>query len=920
MSETSQPLVRPDSSVRVGILHSLSGTMAISEASLKDAELMAIAEINEAGGVLGRTIEPVIEDGASDPKTFARKARSLLEKDKVATIFGGWTSTCRKAVLPILEELNALLWYAVEYEGLECSRQIFYTGICPNQQVGPAVDWVLQNKGKSFYLVGSDYVFPRTANKIIKAQIKRKNGRLAGEEYVPLGTTDFRNLIERIKKTRPDVVFNTLNGDSNLAFYQQYKDAGISAEEIPIVATSVAEEELRRIGGSTAAGHYASWSYFQSIDTPKNRAFVENFQRRYGDHRVTSDPIEAAYTQVYLWKQAAEKAGSFEVELLRKATDGQTFEAAGGKVSIESNNHLSKPCRIGKILPNGQFQIVFTSPGPIKPQPWLGLEELSETVSPVVFDMLAEVSQSIQYSCLIEEKSREVEAAMAQLIAANDRLQKTQNQLRELQAREELLKRRLSSQIRSSLELDEILRTAVQEVRSLLDIDRCQFLWYFSSAENHRYELMHAACEPGLPIGLHWQSTIEQVKTLNEPIRDQDLLRIDDVTTDVQLDANSRENLQALGLKALLVAPVLTRSHQKGVIVCEHFREHRPWSDHEVELITAVVDQLAIAIDQAELYAQSRTAAALATAQAEQLKKALHDLQSSQAQLVQTEKMSTLGTLIAGIAHEINNPTSFIYGNLHYASEYIKDLLELVRLYQKYYPNPAPEIQTHAKAVEMDFLIEDLPRVISSMVTGAERIRHLVLSLRNFSRRDSSKMQLIDIHEGIESTLLILRNRLKAHSERPAIEVIKEYGELPRVECYPSQLNQVFMNLLGNAIDALEELQEYTQNSKSNFSPTIWIRTEVTSPNQVTVRIADNGSGMTEDVMGQLFDPFFTTKPMGKGTGLGLSISYQIIVEKHKGILRCESTPGKGTEFLIDIPLRHSSEYSANASASVAVT
>jgi urea transport system substrate-binding protein len=516
---------------------------------------------------------------------------------------------------------------------------------------------------------------------------------------------------------------------------------------------------------------------------------------------------------------------------------------------------------------------------------------------------------------------------MAQLIAINDRLQKTQDQLlrsearfRELQAREELLKRRLSSQIRSSLELDEILRTAVQEIRSLLELDRCEFLWYHKSMDAPRFELIHAAYDPQLPVELHWPSTVEYVKTLNKPIDERELLQIDHIATDVQLEASSRDCLIALGLKSLLIAPVQTRSHQKGVIVCEHFQERRPWSDHEVELITVVVDQLAIAIDQAELYAQSRTAAALATAQAEQLKKALHDLQSSQAQLIQTEKMSTLGTLIAGIAHEINNPTSFIYGNLHYASEYIKDLLQLVHLYQKYYPNPALEIQAHAQAVELDFMIEDLPKVLSSMVTGAERIRHLVLSLRNFSRRDSSKMQLIDIHEGIESTLLILRNRLKANSERPAIEVIKEYGELPGVECYPSQLNQVFMNLLGNAIDALEELQGYTQNSKSNFSPTIWIRTEVSSPNQVTIRIADNGSGMTEDVMGQLFDPFFTTKPMGKGTGLGLSISYQIIVEKHKGILRCESTPGKGTEFLIEIPLRHSSEHSANTSASVAVT
>lgn len=926
MSETSQPSVSPDASVRVGILHSLSGTMAISEASLKDAELMAIAEINAAGGVLGRTIEPVIEDGESNPITFALKARNLIEQDKVATIFGGWTSSCRKSVLPVLEEHNALLWYPVEYEGLECSPHIFYTGICPNQQVGPAVDWLLQHEGTRFYLIGSDYVFPRTANKIMKAQLIRKGGTVVGEEYVPLGTTEFGNVIRRIQQIKPHVVFNALNGDSNLAFYQQYKEAGISAEEIPIMATSIAEEELRRIGGSTAVGHYASWSYFQSIDTAKNRAFVENFHKRYGRERVTSDPIEAAYTQVYLWKQSAEKAGSFQVDLLREAAYGQTFEAPGGMVSIEKNNHVRKHCRIGKILPNGQFQIVFTSVGAIKPHPWLGLEELSESVSPVVFDMLAEVSQSIQYSCLLKQKSREVEAAMAQLVATNQRLQKTQDELvqaesryREVQAREELLKRRLSSQIRSSLELDEILKTAVQEVRSLLQIDRCQFLWYHKSTDSSRYELMHAAYDPKLSVELYWPSTIEQVKTINEPVHEREVLRIDEIASDEQLEIHSRDRLQALGLRALLVAPVQTRSHQKGVIVCEHFRGNRPWKHHEVELIGAVVDQVAIAIDQSALYAQSRTAATLATAQAEQLKKALHDLHSYQAQLVQTEKMSTLGTLVAGVAHEINNPTSFIYGNLHYANEYIKDLLDLVRLYQKYYPNPVREIQAHAEAVELDFLIEDLPKVLSSMATGAERIRHLVLSLRNFSRRDQTQMQPVNIHDGIESTLLILNNRLKANSARPAINLIKEYGELPLVECYPCQLNQVFMNLLGNAIDALEELQDESQNSTSNFSPTIWICTKISALNQITVRIADNGSGITEEAKSQLFDPFFTTKPMGKGTGLGLSISYQIVVEKHKGRLMCESEIGQGTEFMIEIPIQQSSDRANSSSASVAV-
>lgn len=913
-----------DFTIPVGILHSLSGTMAISEASLKDAELMAIAEINAAGGVLGRIIQPIVEDGASEPTMFALKAKLLLEKDKVATIFGGWTSASRKAVLPVLEEFNALMWYPVEYEGLECSPHVFYTGMCPNQQVGPAVDWLLQNKGKRFYLLGSDYVFPRTSNKLIKSQLKCNNGILVGEEYLPLGTTHFGEAITRIKQAQPDVVFNTINGDSNLAFYQQYREAGIAPDDIPIMAISITEEELRRTGGGIATGHYASWSYFQSIDTPNNRTFVKNFQDFYGKERVTCDTIEAAYSQVYLWKQAVEKAGSFDEELVREAAYGQTFEAPGGKIIVEQNNHLWKHCRIGKMLDNGQFEVVYTSPKPIKPQPWLGLEELKDQVSPVVFDMLGEVSQSIQYSCQLEQKSREVEAAMAELVETNARLQKTQDQLlqsevrfRELQAKEELLKRRLSSQIRSSLELDEILGTAVQEIRSLLQIDRCQFFWYHDQAASPYYQLIHQACCNSLPDQLY-ANTVEQVKTLDEPVGKQDFLRIDDVATDVQLEAKSRSNLLDLGLKTLLVAPVQTRSHHTGVIVCEHFQEYRPWDNQEVELIGAVVDQLAIAIDQAELYAQSRITADFATAQAEQLKTALHDLHSYQTQLVQTEKMSTLGTLVAGIAHEINNPTSFIYGNLHYANEYINDLLKLVRLYRIHYPNPVAEIKQHSSGVELEFLMEDLPKVLSSMEHGAERIRHLVTSLRNFSRLDQGKMQAVDLHEGIESTLLILHHRLKANSDRPAIKLIKEYGELPPVECHPSQLNQVFMNLLGNAIDALEEIPYKTATIQNKFAPTIWISTKV-QDNLATIKIIDNGSGITEEARGQLFDPFFTTKPIGKGTGLGLSISYQIVVEKHKGLLCCKSELGKGTEFSIEIPVQHNLTKKTNSSASVAL-
>ena len=307
--------------------------------------------------------------------------------------------------------------------------------------------------------------------------------------------------------------------------------------------------------------------------------------------------------------------------------------------------------------------------------------------------------------------------------------------------------------------------------------------------------------------------------------------------------------------------------------------------------------QLEIEIQQAELYQQSCAATAAAQAHAQQLERTLHELRCTQTQLIQREKLSSIGQMVAGVAHEINNPVSFIYGNLCYARDYVQDLLDLIHLYQESDSNPAPLVQAKIKAIDLDFLVEDLPKVLASMQIGAERIRQIVMSLGNFSRNDDMMMPCVDLHEGIDSTLLILHNRLKARCERPAIEIVKEYGELPTVECYAGQLNQVFMNLLSNAIDALEDIP--------NFMGRITIRTSVNADRSgVIIQIDDNGPGITQDVKARLFDPFFTTKPLGKGTGLGLSISHQIVVNKHGGILRCESVLNKGTEFWIEIPLQ----------------
>lgn len=359
--------------IKVGILHSLSGTMSISEVSVKDAEVLAIEEINAAGGLLGKQIVPVIEDGASDWPTFAEKAAKLLDVDKVPIVFGCWTSASRKAVLPVFESKAGLLYYPVQYEGLEASPNIFYAGATTNQQIIPAVEYLLKESKKTkFYLLGSDYVFPRTANKIIKAQLKAAGLEPAGEEYTPLGATEYSTVISKIQASGADVVFNTLNGDSNVAFFKQLKDAGLTADSLLTLSVSVAEEEIRGIGPENMVGHLTAWNYFQTTDTPENKIFVANYKKKYGENRVTDDPIEAAYFMVYLWAEAVKKAGTTDVAAVREAAKGLTFKAPSGLVTFDGENqHVYKTARIGKARADGMFDEVWNSGQPVKPDPFL---------------------------------------------------------------------------------------------------------------------------------------------------------------------------------------------------------------------------------------------------------------------------------------------------------------------------------------------------------------------------------------------------------------------------------------------------------------------------------------------------------------------------------------------------------------------
>ena len=766
--------------IHIGILHSLTGNMALSESPLVQAVQLAIKEINQAGGVLGQPLESMVLDGESNPDTFATKTRVFMDTG-ITTIFGCWTSASRKAVKGVIEGTDTQLWYPLQYEGLEQSANIYYTGSTLNQQIEPAVNWCLENLGKKFFLVGSDYVFPRTANRLIRAIIKQQHGEIVGETYHQLGDQNFSNTLKEIQKAQPDIIFNTLNGNSNIAFYNQLHASHMHADNFPTMAVSLGEAEAR-ILHQNIDGHYACWSYFQTLQNKNNPSFVQSFQDNNGTDAVTSAPIATAYSQIHLWAKAVNLAGCTTRSSVHQALKGLCFDSPVGNFQIIENNHTPLKAFIGKANSKGQFESIWESASEIEPLPWLGLEHMKLASSYLIKEIMAEFPQNLD--SLTEHQQLEKEARLSM------------SRMNEAQHIAHF----------GSWELNIISNELwwSNEVYRIFEVDPKKF--------NASYNAFLDAIHPD----------------------DRDLVSA--------TYATSLKTKQPYEIIHRLQMPDNTIKHVQEK--CSTFYDDEGNAIRSVGTIQDITKQI--------------------EEEQEQLK--------FQSQLEHTQRLESLGVLAGGIAHDFNNILTAILGNAAMAEN--KVLL-----------NPA---------IAKEHL--------SNIVTSSEKAADLCRQMLAYSGKGKFVVRAMDLSSMVEETFRLLDVSI-------ASGVIIKYQlteNLPAVEVDVVQIQQVIMNLVINASDAIDKrsgvisISTGVMHANEMYLKETSLDDHLPEGRYVFLEVSDTGKGMSKEAQARIFEPFFTTKMTGHGLGMS---AVQGIIRGHDGAINVYSEVGQGTTIKILLPI-----------------
>ncbi len=758
----------------------------------------------------------------------------------------------------MVEAADNLLWYPVQYEGLEESPCICYTGGCLNQQIMPLVEWALSKFGKRIFLVGSDYVFPRTANQLIHSLVTDHGGSVVAEHYVELGAQDFSGIIAAVKQTRPDVLINTINGDSNLAFYRQYHAAGLLPDKIPIIATSVAETELEPVVAA-AAGHFACWDYFQSLDTPANREFVSRFKGRFGENRLVSAPTAKAYIQIYLWKQAVECANTFEPSAVRRCLAGTTWGSPIGRARIEDNHHLSIPIRIGRLKPDGQFEIVWGHDDPIAPLPWLGLEGMNFPAKTMLKSGLASFADGIDYAWRLEHEIAQRQLLEAALQKANVGLEgKVAERSRQLEQTIKSLQEEIKSHQGAETKLRDSRIAALNMMEDAVEARRIA-------------EQQSIAAKSELAARMKAQAELVSKTAFLEAQVDS---TIDGILV---VDENEKKILQNRRLLDLFKVPEHIARDSDDTKLLQHVTKQMKNPKQFVERVAhlyAHPDE--VGRDEIEL-ADGKI---LDRYSAPVLDKAgkhygriwtfrdVTQQRTLEEQIRQSQKMEVVGQLASGVAHDFNN----ILAVIQLQSELLKTEASI-----------SPKHSGYA----------------SEIGEAAQRAAALIRQLLLFSRKEKMQTRELDLNQSINDMTKMLRRTLGDN-----IELQFKFALQPLfVQADAGMMDQVLMNLAVNARDAMPKggnlIIQTSALELDELSSSIFVQSRPGS--FVCLSVSDTGTGIPPEILPKIFEPFFTTKAVGKGTGLGLATVFGI-VQPHLGWINVYSEVGRGTTFRVYLP------------------